>query len=141
MLDLESGWKSRFQDYRHIQQANSTTLVTEDSEPTKCNASYIFEMKNQRHIQNQRQIHNQTFGNDNPTRCAIKDLVKNSQSNKAVTSVTTTPKVCKCNEIDICIKTTFCYIQIHRHVFSMQFKILIIWTIMTILQHKNAHSI
>ena len=61
-------------------------------------------------------------------RCTAKDLEKNSQSNRAVTSVTTTPKVCKCNEIDICIKTTFCYIQIHRQiVFLMQFKILIKW--------------
>ena len=66
------------------------TSVTEDSESTKCNASYISAMRNQRHIQNQ--IQNQTVDNDNPMRCAIKDLEKNSQSNKAVTSVTTTPK-------------------------------------------------
>ena len=142
MSDSESRWKSRFQDYRHIQWANNATSVTVDSESAECNKSYISVMRNPRHIQNQRQIQNQTFGNYNPMRCAIKNLVKNCQSNKAVTMVTTTPKVCKCNKIDICIKTTFCYIQIHRQiVFYMQFKILIKWLIMTILQHKNAHSI
>ena len=58
-------------------------------------------------------------------RCSeVKDLEKINQLNKAVTSVTTTPKVCKCNKVDICIETTICYIQFHRQiVFLMQFKI------------------
>ena len=52
ILDSESGWKPRLQDYRHIQKANNATLLTVDSESAEFDASYIGAMRNQRDIQN-----------------------------------------------------------------------------------------
>ena len=77
MLDSESGWKSRFQDKRHLQWATIATLLTEDSESARCNESYVGAMRNPRDIQNQRWIQNTTFDNDKPTRVRRKDLEKN----------------------------------------------------------------
>ena len=98
MLDSESRWKPRFQDYRHIQWAKVGTLVTVDSESSECNTSYVSVMRNQRHIQNQRQIQNQAFYNDNPMRCTAKDLAKNGIEKGPVTLVTADSEATKYNE-------------------------------------------